>query len=166
MILSRKTHEPTHPPFVFDDTHISTVTEKRHLGLILSVDCRWKTDISTILTTAWQCIGILRSLKFILNRKILERTYLNFMRPILAYADVVWDNCTNAPKKELKSIQVEPARIITGATKLCNIEHLYNETTRRSPTLATFKRSLNPIQFKPSPLFYIGDRKAQSHIFR
>ena len=53
IIFSRKRHKPTLPPLIFNDTHISTENEHFHHGLILSVDCRWKTHISTILTTAW-----------------------------------------------------------------------------------------------------------------
>ena len=69
----------------------------------------------------------MRRLKFCLDRKSLETIYLTFIRPILAYADVVWDNCTNYGKQELDKIQTEAARIVTGATKLVSLHAAFDE---------------------------------------
>ena len=69
----------------------------------------------------------MRSLTFCLNRKSLETIYLTFIRPILEYADVVWDNCTNYEKKQLDKIQTEAARIATGATKLVSLHAFFDE---------------------------------------
>ena len=37
-------------------------------------------------------------LKFDFDRKYLETIYITFIRPILEYADTVWDNCTQYEK--------------------------------------------------------------------
>ena len=50
--------------------------------------------------------------------------YISFIRPLLEYGDVVWDNCSAYLQSELEAIQTEAARIVTGATKLCNIQGL------------------------------------------
>ena len=50
------------------------------------------------------------------------------IRPVLEYADVVWDNCTQYEINELEKIQIEAARIATGATKLVSLEMLNQET--------------------------------------
>ena len=47
---------------------------------------------------------------------------------MLEYADVVWDNCTDYELKALEKIQLEAARIVTGATKLVSFENLYKES--------------------------------------
>ena len=65
-------------------------------------------------------------LKFHLDRKSLDIIYTSFIRPILEYADVVWCNLTEYQEDELEKIQIEAARIVTGATKL--VSHLYRET--------------------------------------
>ena len=57
--------------------------------------------------------SILRKLKFILDRKSLQIINFSFIRPLLEYADVVWDNCTQHEANELEKIQVEAARIVT-----------------------------------------------------
>ena len=60
----------------------------------------------------------MRSFKFTLDPKSLEVFYFSFIRPILEYADVVWDNLTQLEEEDLEKIQLEAARIIFGATKL------------------------------------------------
>ena len=58
----------------------------------------------------------MRKLKFELDRQFLETIYLTFIRPVLEYANVIWDNCTHYEKEELEKMQNEAARI--GTTKL------------------------------------------------
>ena len=69
----------------------------------------------------------MRRLKFRLNRNSLETIYLSFVRPLLEYAGVTWDNCTHYEKLELDKIQSEAARIVTGANKLVSLHALYEE---------------------------------------
>ena len=54
--------------------------------------------------------------------------YFSFIRPLLEYADVIWDNCFQYEANELEKIQNEAARIVTGATKLVSINNLLKET--------------------------------------
>jgi hypothetical protein len=56
---------------------------------------------------AWQRVNILRSFKFLHDRKSLDIVYMCFIRPILEYTTVVWDNITVAEAEELKSIDIE-----------------------------------------------------------
>ena len=56
-------------------------------------------------------------LKFMLSRSSLENMYLNFIRSLLEYGDVVWDSCTAELKNDIESVQNEAARIVSGATK-------------------------------------------------
>ena len=51
-------------------------------------------------------LNLLRSLKFTLNRQYLQKIYFTFIRPILEYADVVWDNCTQQQQNELEKINL------------------------------------------------------------
>ena len=70
----------------------------------------------------------MRSLKFTLDRRSLETIYLSFIRPLLEYVDVIFDNLTNFEQNELDKIQNEAAKIVTGTTKLTSIENLYINT--------------------------------------
>ena len=53
--------------------------------------------------------------------------YFEYIRPLLEYSDVVWDNCSLESKKLLDAVHVEAARIVTGGTKLCSIDRLFME---------------------------------------
>ncbi|MCG8116730.1 MAG: reverse transcriptase domain-containing protein, partial [Candidatus Thiodiazotropha endolucinida] len=124
MIFSRKINKPNHPHIAMNQQHIKEVHSHKHLGLIFSTDCTWHDHIDNIKTKAWFRVNIMRKLKFTLDRKSLQTIYTSFIRPLLEYADVVWDNCTRNEAYELEKIQHEAARIVTGATKLVSIHSL------------------------------------------
>ena len=69
----------------------------------------------------------LRKLKYKLDRKSLETIYIVIIRPLLEYADVIWDNCTQYEKDDLGKKKIEAARIATGPTKLVSLNKLYKE---------------------------------------
>jgi hypothetical protein len=127
MIISRKIEPQFHPPLYFNNVPIKNVTTHKHLGLTFSNDGSWTTHINEIITKASSRLNIIRKLKFKVDRKSLEHMYFSYVRPILEYADVVWDNCPNYIKEKLEHINYEAARIITGATKLTSIRILLQE---------------------------------------
>ena len=102
----------------------------KHLGLVFSNDCSWHEHLDYIKAKAWSRINIMRKLKFKLDKRSLQTIYFSFIRPLLEYADVVWDNCTQYEVNDLEKIQNEAARtcIVTGATKLASINSLLSET--------------------------------------
>ena len=53
--------------------------------------------------------------------------YLSFIRPLIEYGDIVWDNCSQDDKNHLEAMNIEATRITTGATKYCNLEKLFTE---------------------------------------
>ncbi|MES9994334.1 MAG: reverse transcriptase family protein [Candidatus Thiodiazotropha sp.] len=127
LLISRKRNRQHHPPLFMQDHQITEVESHKHLGLYLSNDCTWHKHIDFITEKAWYRINILRKLKYKLDRKSLETIYLTFIRPLLEYGDIIWNNCTQQEKIELDKIQNEAARIATGATKLVSIDILYKE---------------------------------------
>lgn len=152
ILFSRKRNRPNHPNLIMNNTVIKNVQEHKHLGIIFSNDGKWGPHISSIVSRAWKRIGILRFFKFKLGRKSLEKMYLSFIRPLLEYSDSLWDNCSDELKRELESVQIEAARIVTGATKLCSINNLYNElkwellsTRRRKHKLILFYKMKNEL---------------------
>lgn len=128
IIFSRKRHKPYHPPVLMDNIQINEVSSHKHLGLVFSNDCSWHNHLELIKSKAWTRVNVMRKLKFKLDRRSLETIYVSFIRPLLEYADIVWDNCTQADANELEKIQYEAARIVTGATKLVSIDSLLTDT--------------------------------------
>ncbi len=127
MLISRKRNQLAHPPIMMNNIIVSEVDSHKHLGLYFNREGTWHQHIEYITGKAWRRINIMRKLKLRLDRKSLEIICISFIRPLLEYADTVWDNCTQYEKDEVEKIQNEAARISTGATRLVSIESLYQE---------------------------------------
>ena len=67
---------------------------------------------------------------------------ISFIRHLLEYTDVVWDNCTQQEANDLEKNQNEAARIVTGATKLASIQSLLSDTGWESLTSRREKHKL------------------------
>ena len=150
LLFSRKINKPYHPPIVMNNQIITDVNTHKHLGLTFSNNCTWHEHLAQIKAKAWQRINIMRKFKFVLDRKSLHTIYFSFIRPLLEYADVVWDNCTQYEANELEKIQNEAARIVTGATRLVSVDLLYTKTgwdtlisRRNKDKISTFHKMLN-----------------------
>ena len=85
-----------------------------HLGLDFQINCKWKNHITKIYEKTCDRLKILHMLRQQVSCKVLINIYLSFIRPVLEYADIVWDNCTLHESNLLESVQVEAGRIITG----------------------------------------------------
>ena len=128
ILFSRKVNKPVHPPLIMNNETLTNVESHKHLGITVESSGSWHKHIQLITIKAWQRIHIMRKLKFHLDRKSLDIIYTSFIRPILEYEDVVWCNLTKYQEDELEKIQIEAARIVTGATKLVSHDNLYRET--------------------------------------
>ena len=64
-----------------------------------------------------------------LDRATLEKMYFSFIRPVMEYADVIWHiPADNRHMLDiLERIQLEAARLVTGATRRCPTAALYKE---------------------------------------
>ena len=114
------------PRLEFNNTSLSTTDTHKHFGVTLGNDLKWHTHINNILTSASKLLGITRKLNCSVRRKTLQ-IYDSFLRPILEYSSVVWDNCTQYEKDRLEKVQIEAARIVTGTTRSITLNNLYKE---------------------------------------
>ena len=63
-----------------------------------------------------------------MSRKSLIKIYKAFLRPLIAYGDIIYDQSQNEPFCEkLESVQYKAALAITGATQGSSREKLYQE---------------------------------------
>ena len=115
------------PTLVFNNTNVTFVNHHKHLGLTLSSDGKWHEHISNIISSSSKVLGMMRKIKFTVNRKSLNQIYISFLRPILEYGSSVWDSCTNYEKDNLEKIQHEAGRIVTGLTRSVSLRSLYKE---------------------------------------
>ncbi|KAJ8310536.1 hypothetical protein KUTeg_012401 [Tegillarca granosa] len=140
----------SHPHIFFGTEQVASFSSHCHLGLTLQSDATWSKHISNIYKKACSRITLLRMLKYQLDRNSLLTIYKSFIRPILEYGDVIWDNCTQQDADLLESVQVECARIITGLRRNCSRTVLYFElglesleARRRQHKLITFYKAIN-----------------------
>ena len=102
LLISRKLNKLNHPPIIMQNLQISEVEFHKHLRIYLSNDCTWHHHIKYISEKAWGRINVMRKLKFKLDRESLETIYTAFIRHLLEYGDVIWDNCSQYEKQELE----------------------------------------------------------------
>ena len=101
LLISRKLNRPVQPPLFMENHQMSEVDSHKHLGLYFSHYCTWHQHINHITIKAWARINIMRKLKFKLDRKSLETIYTAFIRPLIEYGDIIWDNCSQYQKDAL-----------------------------------------------------------------
>ena len=82
------------PPLFFNGTMLENSKSHKHIGVTFNSNGKWNNHINEIYTKACRRINILRLMKYKLYRKSLEKLYIGFIRPILEYGVIVWDNCT------------------------------------------------------------------------
>ena len=80
--------------------------------------------INYILGKAGKIVNIMICLKYTLPRKALERLFINRIRPLIEYADVIYDNCPKYLADRLEGVQMEAARICTGGMRQTSPEKL------------------------------------------
>ena len=95
--------------------------------MYLSQRCDGHNHIDFIKEKAWSRMNLLRMLKFTFDRKSLETIYFTYTRSLLEYADIIWNNLSQQEFNEIEKIQLEAGRIVTGSTKLVEINKLYKE---------------------------------------
>ncbi|XP_053404826.1 uncharacterized protein LOC128558706 [Mercenaria mercenaria] len=115
------------PSLTFDNTPLNFVDDHKHLGLTISHDCSWHTHIINITSSASKVLSSMRMLKFKVKRSTLNNIYILYLRPLLEYASVVWDSCTQYEKDTIEKLQYEAARIVTGLTRSVSIQNLLTE---------------------------------------
>lgn len=66
-------------------------------------------------------------LKHFLYKSALIKIYFAFIRPILEYGSIVWDNCSHENSNLLENVQIEAGRIISGLRKNSSKNALYSQ---------------------------------------
>ena len=125
--FSRK-RDPSNPNILMDNTQIQMEPYHKHLGVGLHSTGKWGDHIEAVAMKANKRLDILRSLKWRLDRKSLNKLYISYIRPILENSGSVWQNCTAQDSERLEAIQRAAARIVTGTKKGTGHRHLYKET--------------------------------------
>ena len=69
----------------------------------------------------------MRRLKFTIRRPALNQIYISYVAPLLEYASIVWDGCSDSCSDSLQKLQNEAARLVTGLTRSVSTRNLFKE---------------------------------------
>ena len=127
MLFSLKRDKIDHPELIFRDMLIEEANSHAHLDLTLQNNMSWNTYVVEIYDKASKRLNMLKLFKFHLDRSTLRCLYKSLIRPLMEYADIVWDNCTPGSSDLLESVQYNAAKIITGAIKGTSARKLREE---------------------------------------
>jgi hypothetical protein len=118
-----------HPDLSLGGEPIKKVSSHKHLGVHLTSDLSWKKHAEETSKKASRTLGVIRPLKNRLDRRSLETLYTSYVRPVIEYADAVWDvpGDNRHTLKTLDKVQKEAAKIVSGATARCTTDDLHAE---------------------------------------
>ena len=71
--------------------------------------------------------NILKGIRYKVDRTTLRKLYKSLVRPLMEYADVLWDGCTESESDLPEHVQYEAAKIVTGAMKGTSRHRLLQE---------------------------------------
>ena len=128
VIFSRKIKKLLHPTLLFTNIPLSNNLFLKHLGLRLDIKLNFSEHIKTITKQIGKTLGLLRKFQQILPRSTLLTIYKTFIRSLLNYADIIYDQAYNSAFHEkLESIQYNTCLTITGAIRGTSTEKIYQE---------------------------------------
>ena len=127
MTFSAKRIKPPHPDLFYGDNKIIEVAQHTHLGVVLCNNLSWRAHIFKIYEKASKRLNILKGIRYKVDRTTLRKLYKSLVRPLMEYADVLWDGCTDSESDLLEHVQYEAAKIVTGAMKGTSKHRLMQE---------------------------------------
>ena len=128
VLFSRKRVQVNHPDLYFNGSVVQKTTTQKHLGVFLDAKLTFKDHLNHIFDKTTNRIGMLRKLRFFVPRQSLITIYKSFIRSLLDYADVVYDQPNNVSFSEkIESIQYNAALAITGGIRGSSKIKIYQE---------------------------------------
>ena len=112
------------PPLLFKDNFIQRVNTHRHLGVYLTSNLDWTTQIHDICLKANRKLAVLRKVKF-LKRKTLDLLYKITVRSVIDYSLPIYGNSLKQTDlARLERLQYCAAKLVTGALHFTSREKL------------------------------------------
>jgi hypothetical protein len=125
--VTRKINPAPKPILRLNGVVVREVLTHKHLGLTFNGTLSWADHISQVVTKAARCIGLLRRISRDVPRQCLEILYKAMIRPILEYADIIYDGSADTHLQRVESTQRQAALVCTGAYKHTHHEKLLEE---------------------------------------
>ena len=107
IMLISNTYNDHNIELIMDNTVLQIVNSHKHLGVVLSSNNKWTNHIDTIIQSDSKQISFLRKLKYKFSKNSLNKIYCTYIRPLLEYANELWDGCNQTDADRLEKIQQE-----------------------------------------------------------
>ena len=91
IIFSRQLKKATNPSLLFNKKNVSQVNSQKHLMVILDVKLTFEEHLKNVFNKTSKMIGFLRELINLLPRQALVTIDKAFVRPLLDYGVVLYD---------------------------------------------------------------------------
>ena len=115
------------PPLTLNNNFIERINTHRHLGVYLTSNLDWTTQVNDVCQRANRKLSVLRSVKF-LKRNTLDLLYKITVRSIIDYALPIYaNNLKLTDLARFDRLQYRAGKIVTGALHLTNRDKLNAE---------------------------------------
>ena len=125
--FSVKRFKPYHADLFFEGKKIVEVSQRTHLGVTLSSNLFWRAHILGIYEKTNRRLNLFKGIQYKVSRETLNKLYRSLIRPLMEYADSLWDGCTDTESDHLESVQYEAAKVVTDAMKGTSRRNLMQE---------------------------------------
>jgi hypothetical protein len=125
--VSRKHRPSPKPCLLLNGQVIKEVTTHKHLGLTFNNTLTWTDHIGNLVTKASRCVGLLKRLSRDVPRQRIEILYKSMIRPLLEYADVIYDGSSDIDLDRLENTQRQAALTCSAAYKHTSHHKLLDE---------------------------------------
>ena len=131
--FSHKWDKVVYPPLKFNKNDVQSANSQKHLELYLDSKLDLNEHVNNKINKCNKSIAIMKKLSLTLSRNSLLTIYKTFVRPILDYADIIYDKpLTESFKDKLEMVQYNAALVITGAIKGTSRDRIYKELSLES----------------------------------
>ena len=128
VIFSRKKQSQNHPSISLNNIQVERASYQKHLGIILDEKLNFKQHVDNAILKVNKGISVIKKLRYSLPRKSLIIIYKAFLRPLIDYGDIIYDQPQNESFCEkIESVQYKAALAITGAIQGTSRDKIYKE---------------------------------------
>ena len=118
VLFSRKAKIQNYPTISLNNIQVERVFYQKHLGLIPVEKLKFKQHIDSAISKINKGIAVIKNLRYSLPRKSLITIYKAFLKPLIDYGDIIFDQPQyESFYEKLESIQYEAVLATTGSVQ-------------------------------------------------
>ena len=133
LIFSKKSTRVEYGPIYLQGKKLSEVDSHKHLGLLFTNTMTWDKHIDKICKDAGKRLTVIKRLPNQIAPLTKLSMYKTYIRPLLEYGSVIFDNCTKSMADQLESLQRQA--IISSLRAYKNTANIYLQKESGLPSL-------------------------------